>query len=103
MGHRHALVTGYPGMIARRLVKKLLATDDQLRITALIEASEKERAEAEVLRIDAGDRLRLMTGDVTAMDLGLSGTEYRKAVDQTTEMRFPGKGNQARTPSSRHH
>jgi len=86
MGHRHALVTGYPGMIARRLVKKLLATDDQLRITALIEASEKERAEAEVLRIDAGDRLRLMTGDVTAMDLGLSGTEYRKAVDQTTEI-----------------
>ncbi|MFO0724996.1 MAG: SDR family oxidoreductase [Myxococcota bacterium] len=86
MGHRHALVTGYPGMIARRLVKKLLGTDDQLFITALIEASEAERAEAELLRIGAGDRLRVMTGDVTAMDLGLSGGEYRKLLDQTTEV-----------------
>jgi len=34
----HALVTGFPGFIARRLVAKLVEGDPELRVTALVEA-----------------------------------------------------------------
>lgn len=90
MAHRHAFVTGYPGFIARRLVRKLLAADDQLSISALVLASEKAAAEAEVMRLGPGlgasGRVRLLVGDVSAMDVGLSGEEYRRLVDEITEI-----------------
>ena len=86
MAHRHAFVTGYPGFIARRLVRKLLAADDQLTVTALVLASEKAKAEAEVLRLGSGDRVRLLVGDVSAMDVGLSGEEYRRLIEDVTEI-----------------
>jgi nucleoside-diphosphate-sugar epimerase len=86
MAQRSVLVTGYPGFIARRLVRKLLATDDRATITALVEAAQLDAAEADRARVDAGERLRVVTGDVTAMDLGLSGDEVRQVVATTTEV-----------------
>jgi len=86
MAHRHALITGYPGFIARRLVRKLLAADDGLTVSALVLAEEKSAAEAEALRVGPTDRIRILVGDVAAMDLGLSGEEYRRLVDEVTEV-----------------
>lgn len=93
MTTRHAFVTGYPGFIARRLVRKLLSADDTLRITALVESSRLEAGEAAVERLRALDtghtmaeRVSLVTGDVTAMDVGLSGAEYRALVESVTEV-----------------
>ena len=54
---RHAFVTGFPGFIARRLVRKLLSADEALQITVLCEASQRDVAEAEIERhrsLDAG-------------------------------------------------
>jgi thioester reductase-like protein len=94
MSGRHALVTGFPGFIARRLVKKLLAADDGLAMTLVAEPSQKEIAERELARLAATissepgikERVRLMVGDVTWMDVGLSGAEFRALVSDVTEV-----------------
>lgn len=91
---RHALVTGFPGFISRRLVRKLLATDDDLRMTLVSEPSQQALGEEELQHLEATvhaggpirERVKLMTGDVTWMDLGLSGAEFRALVSDVTEI-----------------
>lgn len=78
-------MTGYPGFIAKKLVKKLLATDDRLRITALVEPAKLDAAEADIARL-GGARVKTVTGDISAMDLGLSGDEYRRLIGDVTEI-----------------
>ncbi|MCB9655960.1 MAG: SDR family oxidoreductase [Deltaproteobacteria bacterium] len=87
----HAFVTGYPGFIARRLVRKLLLANDALTMTVLIEAKEQARAEETLsqLAFHSGiDRTRIapVVGDITAMDLGLSGLEFRAITEKATEI-----------------
>jgi thioester reductase-like protein len=94
MSSRHALVTGFPGFIARRLVKKLLAADDDLSMTLVAEPTQKESAETELAHLELTaasqprirERVRLMMGDVTWMDIGLSGAEFRALVSEITEV-----------------
>lgn len=89
---RHVFITGYPGFIARRLLRRLLAADDGLRVTALVEASRLAQAQEDLRELDrqcaAGisGRVLLVTGDVTAMDLGLSGPEFREIVNEATDI-----------------
>lgn len=91
---RHALVTGFPGFIGRRLVRKLIATDDELRLTLVTEPSQIQAAEKEVSHLEATlsasprvrERIRLITGDITWMDIGLSGAEFRALVDDVSEI-----------------
>lgn len=92
MTHRHVFLTGYPGFIARRLLRKLLSADDTLRVTALTEASRLAQAQDDLREInrqttaDISQRVQLVTGDVTAMDIGLSGPEFRELVNEVTEV-----------------
>ncbi len=94
MNRRHALMTGFPGFIARRLVKKLLTADDELQMTALVEAQQMPAArrmldalgEHSTGDIPLASRIELLVGDVTAMDAGLSGPEFRCLTDQVTEI-----------------
>ncbi len=93
MTERHAFVTGFPGFIARRLVRKLLASDDHLRLTVLVEASKEHDARKVLGQLAEGtadlnlqDRVHLVVGDVTAMDLGLSGPEFRTVTTEVTEV-----------------
>lgn len=90
---RHALITGFPGFIARRLVRKLLFADDALRITVLVEPSQqknalvaKEALENATIDLGLGDRLETVVGDVTAIDVGLSGAEFRALTQSVTEI-----------------
>jgi nucleoside-diphosphate-sugar epimerase len=89
---RHVFITGYPGLIAKPLLRKMLASDDQLIVTALVEPSRIDVAETELVRLGGllgggGDRrVRLISGDVTAMDLGLSGDEHRRLIGSVTEI-----------------
>ena len=94
MNRRHALITGFPGFIARRLVKKLLTADDELSMTALVEAHQMAAAEqalADLSEHSTGDlpltsRVTLLIGDITAMDAGLSGSEFRSLTECVTEV-----------------
>jgi thioester reductase-like protein len=84
-------VTGFPGFIARRLVQKIIATDDRTKVYALVEASQLSAAEAAVEamhHLSTGDlgvdgRMELLTGDVSAMDVGLSGPEFARVTRDT--------------------
>jgi thioester reductase-like protein len=71
----HALVTGFPGFIARRLVARLLREDPELTITALVE--ERMAGPARDAAQACGDgRLDLMVGDIGDRRLGLSDADY---------------------------
>jgi nucleoside-diphosphate-sugar epimerase len=67
------LVTGYPNFVVKRLVDRLVAEG---RVVYLLCREDFEKA---ALRdfVRSGDRVRLVTGDVVSMDLGLSGAEVK--------------------------
>ena len=97
MNQRHALITGFPGFIARRLAQE--APDRRRRapqVTALVEDQDSLRPPAKALENlveqSTGDLdLRALgssclVGDVTAMDAGLSGPEFRALTERLTEI-----------------
>lgn len=71
-----------------------MAVDDDLRITLVTEPSQKVLAEKEIAHLEATvssqpglrERVRLVTGDVTWMDIGLSGIEFRYLTSEVTEV-----------------
>jgi nucleoside-diphosphate-sugar epimerase len=80
-------LTGFPGFIAGRLVKRL-ATEGA-RFLLLVQPAFMERAREEVARIAsetnvAPDNFRLIEGDITQTDLGISATEIERARVETT-------------------
>ncbi len=94
MSERHVLLTGFPGFIARRLVRKLLQVDDTLRMTLLVEAAQAKHAEGvlqkmgtrDLTDVELASRVRTVTGDITAMDVGLSGSEFKAVTENATEI-----------------
>ncbi len=74
------LVTGFPSLYARKMVRHILATEPGALVYAVVPAERAARAEAEHAALEAADRARLVLveGDATAMDLGLSGAEFRQ-------------------------
>jgi thioester reductase-like protein len=71
------LVTGFPGFIARRLVRRLLADDEALRVTALVEGRMAEAARSAAEAIDA-DRIELVVGDIGERRLGLDDADWSR-------------------------
>jgi len=72
----HALVTGFPGFIGRRLVRSLLAQSGSPRVTALVEA--RMEATARELAAERGDRLDVVPGDIAEPHLGLAESEWER-------------------------
>jgi nucleoside-diphosphate-sugar epimerase len=80
-------VTGFPGFIATRLVKRLAA--EGARFILLTQPAFLAVAQAEVLDIatEAGvdpERFTIVEGDITAPNLGLSAAALEKARRETT-------------------
>ena len=67
------LVTGGTGFIGRHLLRELARRDGLTFV--LVRPGSRERLEALVESLGAGDRLRPMTGDITAPGLGLSAAD----------------------------
>lgn len=78
------LVTGLPSFTARRMVLKLLDVSDSGRVFALVRHPDAADVEEFVATLseDARKRIKILIGDVTSMDLGLSGKEYRTLVEE---------------------
>lgn len=75
---RVTLVTGYPtSFLATRVVRKILAEEATTQIRLVVQAKFRERADALVAAMPASHarRVAILEGDVTSMDLGLSGKE----------------------------
>ena len=84
---RDILVTGFPSFVARRMVATLATRlpDATLRLIVMPDQLDRARAEIDTLDIDA-ERIVLMSGDVVAMDLGLSGREYLEVITHVTDV-----------------
>ncbi len=72
-----ALLTGYPGFIAKRLVRRLLDEGSDVVVVCLVEERRRADAEADLalLSPEQRGRVKLVVGDVSKMDLGLAGLE----------------------------
>ncbi len=81
-------VTGFPSYTAKRMVLRLLEGDPHEEVYILVQ--EKLAADAEEFRDqlpeDQGSRLTMLEGDVSSMDLGLSGREYRGLLADLTNI-----------------
>lgn len=80
-------LTGFPGFIATRLVKRLAKEGGQFLL--LVQPSLAERARAELDRIaaeneNAGADFRLLEGDITRTDLGLSAPDWNIVRTEST-------------------
>ena len=76
--------TGFPGFIGRRLVQRLLADDPGVRIAALVEDKMAGEARDCAQKMDGGDRIEVLVGDITERRLGLSRDDYDRLVAETT-------------------
>lgn len=80
------LVTGFPSFTAKRMIMRLLEDSSIGRVFILVQY--KESAEASefsaALSEEYQRRLTIFVGDVTNMDLGLSGKEYSRLVKELT-------------------
>lgn len=80
-------LTGFPGFIAGRLVKRLAV--EGARFLLLVQPDFIERAHQEIAHISAesgvpATNFQILTGDITRPDLGLSQTDLEKAKKETT-------------------
>jgi nucleoside-diphosphate-sugar epimerase len=85
-------LTGFPGFIAKRLLRRLLADNDATTAICLVEDGRRADADAEVARLAPPERrrVRLVFGDVRKMDLGLAGVELRELADTTHVFHLAG-------------
>jgi thioester reductase-like protein len=74
-----ALLTGFPSFLARRVARQILSAEPSTLLYATVRAKVAKEAEEALLELPKGDRERLVIveGDTAAMDLGLSGKEFR--------------------------
>lgn len=80
------LVTGYPAFTARRMVRKVLGDDGGSRVLVLArdKFAAEARAELDSLPDEQAGRAEVISGDICDMDLGLSGSEYRRLTEEVT-------------------
>ncbi len=69
------LITGFPGFIGRRLVRRLLDGDPEARVVVLVEAHMLADARRAAAGGDA-DRIEVLGGDIADRRLGLSDEDY---------------------------
>lgn len=73
---REIVFTGFPGFIARQLIRKNIETD--VGITAIVLSSELSKAqqEAEKIQLETGcDPINIIEGDITKDNIGLKSTD----------------------------
>ena len=82
------LVTGYPLMLARAVCAEIVASDPQAHVHAVVRAQHAEEARASVDELPASDarRIDLIAGDPSAIDMGLSGSEFKSLTAEVTRI-----------------
>ena len=82
----HVLISGFPAFTAERMARTVLARDATATVYLLTLAKFAGEADRFITALPAGDRARVkvVTGDVCAMDLGLATPEYQALVAEVT-------------------
>ncbi|MEM1350176.1 MAG: SDR family oxidoreductase [Myxococcota bacterium] len=88
---RDILITGYPSFVARHLLGVIAADEPEARVRLLVRPDFVDAARGHLERLDeampaARERVMMLTGDVVAMDLGLSGMEYLDLIANVTDI-----------------
>jgi thioester reductase-like protein len=78
-----AFLTGFPGFIGRRLVRRLLDDEDR-HVVALVE--ERMAQAASDLAAGLGDRVEVVTGDITQRRLGLDDETWERLTAEVTQV-----------------
>jgi len=78
------LVTGFPSYAAARMARKILGADCSARIILLTPSEDRAAIYAERLPESERRRVRILVGDVCAMDLGLAGAELGELAAEVT-------------------
>ncbi len=82
------LLTGFPSFHARRMCEELLRGDDHRTLVRAVVRQkffEEARQALDTLPLDQRSRVTILEGDAAAMDLGLSGAEFKalaKEIDR---------------------
>lgn len=82
------LVTGFPSFYARRMLETILALEPRtfVYLVVLEKFLGDAAAELELLPPEARQRVAVLEGDAAAMDLGLSGAEFRELAREVTRI-----------------
>lgn len=92
-GHEEVLlVTGYPSFGARQLVAHLLREQPTALVYALVESDQTDQANEHLASLDpqARQRLVLLEGSITHIDMGLSGAEFRQLCAEVDRIHHMG-------------
>lgn len=84
-GHDEVLlVTGYPALVARQLVARVLREQPRSLVYVVVKPSLAEQASEHLASLDpqARQRVVVLAGDVAHMDFGLSGAEFRQLCNE---------------------
>ncbi len=76
------LVTGFPRLVAKLVTRGLLAGAPHRVVKLLVRGKFRADAEAFIAEERDGKRIELIEGDAAAIDLGLSGAEFRQLADE---------------------
>ncbi|MFH1130406.1 MAG: SDR family oxidoreductase [Pseudomonadota bacterium] len=87
-GDDTVLVTGFPSFTAKRMILKLLEAKATKRVFILVQHNQSAEATefGTTLPSEQRRKLNVFVGDVTNMDLGLSGKEYQRLVSELTHI-----------------
>jgi thioester reductase-like protein len=103
MGGSIHLVTGYPGFLGRRLVRRLLTDPRQRpeRLVLLVQPPRAAAARADLAALPAPEA-EVVEGDVTHMHLGLSGAEWKSLASQVTHLWHLAARTRLDVPAAEH-
>jgi thioester reductase-like protein len=76
--------TGFPGFIGSRLIGKILQADKEIRVAALVEAKMADRAREAAGKIDGGERIDVLEGDIADRRLGLTDEQRERLTAEVT-------------------
>jgi thioester reductase-like protein len=82
------LITGFPRLAARKLAVHILSSEPEERVVLVVLPKLIASAAALVEGMPRGQRQRveILEGDAAAMDMGLSGAEYRELAGSVTRI-----------------
>jgi thioester reductase-like protein len=84
---RDILVTGFPSFVARKLVETILNDEPEATLRLIVRPDSIDEADRQLQKMKVSrERVHLLTGDVVALDLGLSGREYLEIVAHVTDI-----------------